>query len=53
MKTNVILHGGANYHGVLACDFVVSEFEPQSRYYIHFRTNIHEKGLNNLIPFGL
>ena len=30
---------------VLYCDIVVSEFELQSRYYVHFRTNTHEKGL--------
>ena len=35
------LHGlGAN---LLSCDIVVCEFELQSRYYIHFRTNAHWK----------
>ena len=35
---------------VLDCDFVVSEFELQLPYYIHFRTNAFGKGMN-LIPF--
>ena len=25
------------------CGLVVSEFEPQSRYYVHFQTNTHGK----------
>ena len=28
---------------------VVSEFVVQSRYYVHFRTNAHGKGMNPLI----
>ena len=28
---------------------VLSEFELQSRYYVHFRTNTHGKGKNHLI----
>ena len=28
-------------NGILA-----SEFEHQSRYYVHFQTNTHEKGMN-------
>ena len=31
------------------CGIVVSEFELQSRYYVHFRTNTLEKGMNPLI----
>ena len=31
---------------VLDCDIVVSEFEHQSDYHIHFRTNTPEKGIN-------
>ena len=31
---------------VLDCDFVVIEFELQSRYYVHFRTNALGKGMN-------
>ena len=31
-------------------EIVVSEFELQSRYYVHFRTNTIGKGMN---PFGL
>ena len=33
----------------LDCEIVVSEFEPQSRYYVYFRTNILVKGMNPLI----
>ena len=31
------------------CGIVVSEFELQSRYYVHFRANTLEKGMNPLI----
>ena len=31
---------------VLDCDAAVSEFELQSRYYIHFKTNTLGKGTN-------
>ena len=31
------------------CGFVVSKFELQSRYYVHFRTNTIEIGMNPLI----
>ena len=31
------------------CDILTSEFELQSRYYVHFRTNIHGKGVKPLI----
>ena len=31
------------------CGIVVSEFELQSRYYVHFRTNTLGKGMNPLI----
>ena len=34
---------------VLGCDVEVSEFEFQSRYYVHFRTNTLGKGMNALI----
>ena len=33
----------------LDCDIVVSEFELQSRYYVHFRTNTLGKGMNPLL----
>ena len=33
----------------LNCNFVVSEFELQSGYYIPSQTNTHEKGMNSLI----
>ena len=33
----------------LGCGIVESEFEPQSRYYVHFRTNTLGKGMNPLI----
>ena len=32
------------------CNIIVSEFELQSRYYVHFWTNIFRKGMNPLIP---
>ena len=35
---------------VLDCDIVVSEFEHQSRYYFHFRTNAPWKTYEPLIP---
>ena len=37
---------------VLNRDILVSEFELQSCYYIHFRTNIHGKGMNLLFPLS-
>ena len=47
---------GGNPHGVvvnmLDCDTVVSEFEFQSRYNIHFQTNALSKGMNSHIPFS-
>ena len=33
---------GGDPSGVMKCDNVVSEFELQSRYYVHFRTNTFE-----------
>ena len=33
----------------LDCGIVVSEFELQSHYYVHFRTNILGKGMNPFI----
>ena len=32
----------------LDCGIVVREFKSQSRYYVHFRTNIPGKGINLL-----
>ena len=44
---------GATPHGVMVnamvCKIVAREFELQSRYYIHFRTNTLGKGMNPLI----
>ena len=34
---------------VLGCNIVVSEFELQLRYYIHFQTNTLGKHINSLI----
>ena len=31
------------------CEIVISEFEIQSRYYVHFRKNTHKKCMNPLI----
>ena len=45
--------GGGGARGVMVkamdCGIVVSEFELQSRYYVHFRTNTPGKGMNPLI----
>ena len=35
---------------MLNCDIVVSEFEPQVHYHVHFSTKIIGKGMNTLIP---
>ena len=35
---------------MLDCNIVVSEFELQSHYYMHFLTNSLRKGMNLLIP---
>ena len=44
---------GEGPHGViikvLNCGIVVSKFEPQLRYYVHFWTNTLGKGMNPLI----
>ena len=34
---------------VLDCNIIVSEFELQSRYFVHFRTRTFQKGMNPLI----
>ena len=43
-----------NHRGVVAnvldCDIVVSSFDIQSHYCIHFRTNTFGKGMKPLIP---
>ena len=40
-------------HGVMVkamdCEIIVSEFELQLRYYVHFRANTFGKGMNPLI----
>ena len=35
---------------VLECDIIVSKFELQSCYYIHFWTNTLGKGMNTIYP---
>ena len=35
---------------VLDCDIVVSEFQIQSRFCVHFRTNALRKDMNSIIP---
>ena len=35
---------------MLVYDIVLSEFELQSGYYVHFRTDILGKGMNSLMP---
>ena len=34
---------------ILDCDFVVNEFEPQSCYYVFFRTNTFRNSMNSLV----
>ena len=34
---------------VLDCDILISEFEQQTLYYVHFRANIFGKGINSVI----
>ena len=34
---------------VMVCETVARKFELQSRYYVHFRTNTPDKGMNPLI----
>ena len=34
---------------VVYYDITVSEFEPKSSYYVHFRASIPEKGINLLL----
>ena len=36
---------------MLDCDIVVSQFELQSSYYVHFRTNTLEKGMKPLTHY--
>ena len=39
---------------ILYYDIVVSEFEPQSRFYVYFGTMTLEKGMNPFLPcYGL
>ena len=42
-----------NYNGVMVkaldCEIVVSEFELQQRYYVHFQTNTIRKGIKPLV----
>ena len=44
------MRGGGVMVRALDCGIVASEFELQSRYYVHFRTNTLEKVMNSLIP---
>ena len=38
---------------VMDCGIVVSEFELQSRYYVHFLENALEKGMNPPLSYQL
>ena len=38
---------------VMDCEIVAREFELQSRYYVHFRTNTPGKGRNPLILLAM
>ena len=45
------LNRKSHYSEVLDCDIVVKKFELHKRYYVHFRTNILEKGMNlHILP---
>ena len=46
-KRSRLRGAGAN---VLDCGIVVSEFELQSRYYVHFRTDTLEKSVKYFTP---
>ena len=39
----------------IVCEIVAREFELQSRYYVHFRTNTHGKAMDHRYPpsYGL
>ena len=51
MSMNKLMRGSPRglVANVLDCDIVVSEFEFQLRYYVHFWTNILEKGMKPFI----
>ena len=38
---------------MLDCDIVVNEFELQTRYYVHFRTNTIWNGMNPRITMAM
>ena len=46
---NMYAHYNAKENKAVDCGIVVREFVLQSRYYVHFRTNTHGKGMNPLI----
>ena len=48
-KLSEFLVGSSVMVKAMGGGFIVSEFELQSLYYVHFRTNIHGKGMNPLI----
>ena len=52
-KESLFFFWGGCPRGVMVkamdCGIVVSEFVLQLRYYVHFRTNTHGKGMNPLI----
>ena len=51
-KTLDNLNSGISLRGVVAnvvdCDILLSEFELESRYYVHIRANNFRKGMNSL-----
>ena len=50
LKLQVIINHRCVVANVLDCDIVVGELEPLSHYYVHFRTNTLNKGMD---PFTL
>ena len=53
LRNRILLKLGEWPRGVMVkamdCGIVISEFELQSRFYVHFRTNTIGKGMNPLI----
>ena len=54
-KISILFDGGIAVANVLDYNIIVSEFELQPRYHVHFQTNTLRKGMNSVIPtcYGL
>ena len=53
-QTKVLARSQRDVVNILDCDIVVSDFEIQSRDFVHFQINAFEKNMNSLIlpPMG-